>query len=42
MAADYEGTVLIAEDDDAIRDGLEMSLEIEGYRVLTASGSPSR
>jgi CheY-like chemotaxis protein len=29
--------VLIAEDDDAIRDGLQMSLEIEGYQVLTAA-----
>ena len=34
---DFEGTVLIAEDDEAIRDGLSMSLEIEGYRVLTAA-----
>ena len=30
-------TVVIAEDDQATKDGLEMSLEIEGYRVLTAS-----
>ncbi len=37
MADDFEGTVLIAEDDEAIRDGLSMSLEIEGYRVLTAA-----
>lgn len=37
MSDDFEGTVLIAEDDEAIRDGLSMSLEIEGYRVLTAS-----
>ena len=37
MSDDFEGTVLIAEDDAAIRDGLSMSLEIEGYRVLTAS-----
>lgn len=36
MSDDFEGTVLIAEDDAAIRDGLSMSLEIEGYRVLTA------
>ena len=37
VSDDFEGTVLIAEDDEAIRDGLSMSLEIEGYRVLTAS-----
>ncbi|MBS2032414.1 MAG: response regulator [Deltaproteobacteria bacterium] len=37
MADDFEGTVLIAEDDEAIRDGLSMSLEIEGYRVLIAA-----
>lgn len=37
MNDDFEGTILIAEDDEAIRDGLSMSLEIEGYRVLTAA-----
>jgi CheY-like chemotaxis protein len=37
VSDDFIGTVLIAEDDEAIRDGLSMSLEIEGYRVLTAA-----
>lgn len=37
MPDDFLGTILIAEDDEAVRDGLSMSLEIEGYRVRTAS-----
>lgn len=36
MPDEFLGTILIAEDDAAIRDGLSMSLEIEGYRVRTA------
>lgn len=32
-----EVTVFVVEDDDIISEGLKISLEAEGYRVLTAS-----
>jgi CheY-like chemotaxis protein len=35
-AREQQATILIAEDDDAIRDALAELLEEEGYRVVTA------
>jgi len=32
-----EGTILIVEDNDVLRDGLEEILSIEGYYTVTAS-----
>ena len=40
MSPEHE-TVLVIEDEPAIREGLEMNLRAEGYRVLTAGDSPT-
>ena len=40
MSSDLE-TVLVIEDEPAIRAGLEMNLRAEGYQVITAADSPT-